>query len=30
MYDLRLSNKIEIDALDLVIDVCFSQKHEDI
>jgi len=30
MYDLRLSNKIEIDALDLVIDACFSQKHEDI
>ncbi len=30
MYDLRLSNKIEIDASNLVIDACFSQEHEDI
>jgi len=29
MYDLRLSSRIEIDALDLVIDACFSQEHED-
>jgi hypothetical protein len=28
MYDLRLSSRIEIDALDLVIDACFSQEHE--
>jgi len=28
MYDLRLSSKIEIDALDLAIDACFSQEHE--
>ncbi len=30
MYDLRLSNKIEIDASNLVIDACFNQEHEDI
>ncbi len=30
MYDLRLLSRIEIDALDLVIDVCFNQKHKDI
>jgi len=30
MYDLRLSNKIKIDALDLIIDACFNQEHEDI
>ncbi len=29
MYNLQLSNKIEIDTLDLIIDVCFSQEHED-
>ncbi len=29
MYDLRLLSRIEIDALDLVIDACFSQKHKD-
>jgi len=29
MYDSRLSSRIEIDALDLVIDVCFNQEHED-
>jgi len=29
MYDSRLLSKIEIDALDLVIDACFNQKHED-
>jgi hypothetical protein len=29
MYDSRLSSKIEIDASNLVIDACFSQKHED-
>ncbi len=29
MYNSRLSNKIEIDTLDLIIDACFSQKHED-
>jgi hypothetical protein len=28
MYDSQLSNKIEIDALDLVIDAYFSQKHK--
>jgi len=30
MYDLRLLSRIEIDALDLVIDVCFNQEHENI
>ncbi len=30
MYDLRLLNKIEINALNLVIDACFSQEHKDI
>jgi len=29
MYDLRLLNRIEINALDLVIDACFNQEHED-
>jgi len=28
MYDLRLLNKIKIDALDLIIDAYFNQKHE--
>ena len=28
MYDLRLSSRIEIDALDLVISACFNQEHE--
>ncbi len=28
MYNLRLLNKIEIDALDLVINACFNQKHK--
>jgi len=28
MYDLRLSSRIEIDALDLAIDACFSQEHK--
>ncbi len=28
MYDSRLSSRIEIDALDLAIDACFSQEHE--
>ncbi len=28
MYDSRLSSRIEIDALDLVIDACFNQEHE--
>jgi len=28
MYDSRLSNKIKIDALNLVIDACFNQEHE--
>jgi len=28
MYDSRLSSRIEIDASNLVIDACFSQKHE--
>jgi len=28
MYDSRLPSRIEIDALDLVIDACFNQKHE--
>jgi len=30
MYDLRLLNKIEIDALNLVIDAYFNQRHENI
>ena len=30
MYDLRLLSRIEIDVLNLVIDACFNQKHEDI
>ena len=30
MYDLRLLSRIEIDALDLVIDACFNQEHKDI
>ncbi len=30
MYNSRLLNKIKIDALDLIIDACFNQKHEDI
>ncbi len=30
MYNLRLLNKIEIDALNLVIDAYFNQEHEDI
>ncbi len=30
MYDSRLSSRIEIDALNLVIDAYFNQKHEDI
>jgi len=30
MYDSRLSSRIEIDALDLVIDACFNQEHEGI
>jgi len=29
MYDSRLLSRIEIDALDLVIDACFNQEHED-
>ncbi len=29
MYDSRLLSRIEIDALDLVIDACFSQEYED-
>jgi len=28
MYNLRLLNKIKIDALDLIIDAYFNQKHE--
>jgi hypothetical protein len=28
MYDLRLLNKIEIDASNLAIDACFNQEHE--
>jgi len=28
MYDLRLLNKIKIDALDLIINAYFNQKHE--
>jgi len=30
MYNSRLLSKIEIDLLDLVIDACFNQEHEDI
>ncbi len=30
MYNLRLLNKIKINALNLVIDAYFNQKHEDI
>ncbi len=30
MYDLQLLNKIEINALNLIIDACFNQKHENI
>jgi len=30
MYNLRLLNKIKIDALDLVIDAYFNQEHKDI
>ena len=30
MYDLQLSSRIEIDALDLAINACFNQEHEDI
>jgi len=30
MYDLRLLNKIKINALNLIIDLCFNQKYEDI
>ena len=30
MYNLRLLNKIEIDALNLIIDACFNKKHENI
>jgi len=30
MYDSRLLSKIEIDALNLIIDAYFSQEHEDI
>jgi len=30
MYDLQLLNRIEINALNLVIDACFNQEHEDI
>ncbi len=30
MYDLRLSNKIKIDASNLVIDAYFNQEYEDI
>ncbi len=30
MYNLRLLNKIEIDALNLAIDACFNQKHKNI
>jgi len=29
MYNLRLLNKIEINALNLIINVCFNQKHKD-
>ncbi len=28
MYDSRLPSRIEIDASDLAIDACFSQRHE--
>ncbi len=30
MYDLRLLNRIKIDALDLIIDACFNQKYKNI
>ncbi len=30
MYDLRLLNKIKINALNLVINAYFNQRHEDI
>ncbi len=30
MYDLRLSSRIKIDALDLVIDAYFNQEHKNI
>jgi len=30
MYNSRLLSRIEIDALDLVIDACFNQEHKDI
>ncbi len=29
MYDLRLLNRIKIDALNLVINVYFNQEHKD-
>ncbi len=30
MYNLRLLNKIKINALNLVINACFNQEYKDI
>jgi len=29
MYNSQLLSRIEINALDLIIDACFNQEHED-